>query len=114
MTLDKIRLEVEAAYSDCNNNSNESRNLNYFCESAVNPKQAVKIMESALGNGSYNSFHPSLLLGFPSDSKIHIAREGSVCIYVENNINVMIKHVEDFGMNYSHGKFENLSRYWWD
>jgi hypothetical protein len=36
----------------------------------------------------YNAFAPSLLLKLPADSKIYLAREGSVCVYVETKANI--------------------------
>jgi hypothetical protein len=45
-------------------------------------------MTAALGcevpeEAGYNSFCPVLLDNLPDDSKIWLAREGSVCVYVE-------------------------------
>ena len=127
--LDKVKFEavkeeVKLAYADCNGNRKcdsgyDKRNLNYFCQTAVSPSEAVKIMKAALAEFkseeySYNDFRVKALNDFPKDAKIHIARESSVCVYVEDNVNVFIKYADEFSVNNTKGDFKNLSRYWWD
>ena len=47
-------------------------------------KDAMDIMEQALPGG-YNDFKAELIGKLPSDAKIQLGREGSVCIYVKTS-----------------------------
>ena len=59
----------------------EIRNLGFRASQAVDPATAQAIMEKIVP--SYNEFKPNLLGLLPDDCKVVIAREGSVCIYVQ-------------------------------
>lgn len=50
----------------------------------MSKKEAMDIMMQALPDG-YNDFMPQLLDKLPSDAKIQLGREGSVCLYVKTN-----------------------------
>lgn len=91
-----LKNEVMSAYADCNlgwDKGQKIRNLNYRASREVDKDTAVEILTAALGaktpeDASYNNFCPSLLNKLPDDSRIWIAREGSVCIYVETKSKV--------------------------
>jgi hypothetical protein len=59
----------------------EVRNLGFRASKAVSPKTAAAIMEKLVDN--YNGFSWKYLLKLPDDCKVVLAREGSVCIYVQ-------------------------------
>jgi len=48
----------------------------------LSQKEAMDIMKQALPGG-YNDFKAELIGKLPSDSKIQLGREGSVCLYVK-------------------------------
>lgn len=50
----------------------------------LNKRDAMAIMKQALPGG-YNEFKAELIDKLPSDAKIQIAREGSVCLYVKTS-----------------------------
>ena len=122
--FNRVKEEVKLAYADCNGNKSydetcNERNLKYFCETAVTPAEAEKIMKSALSDFvsdgyAYNEFRAKHLNNFPKEAKIHLARESSVCIYVEDNINIFMKSADEFHKNETKGNFDHLARYWWD
>lgn len=91
---EQISREIETAYADCMveedtgkafRKAMNTRQLQFIASAPMNRDQAAQIMTKVLRNtgGSYNAFTPNLLLKFPADCKIWIAREGSVCLYVE-------------------------------
>lgn len=59
----------------------QMRNLQFRASRAVKPETAYKIMKRACPG--YNEFDCELIKLFPDDCKIVIAREGSVCLYVQ-------------------------------
>jgi hypothetical protein len=83
---DKIEEEVMAAYSDCNQESYKygsgERNLHFRASEQVSVDEAKRIMKKAIPRG-YNAFRADLLDHLPPECKVEIAREYSVCIYVE-------------------------------
>jgi hypothetical protein len=90
--VETVRKEVVRAYADCNCDHKsyaaglKIRNLHFRASAWVTPAEAAAIMTEALGGGKdagYNAFSPSLLLNIPERSKVWIARESSVCMYVE-------------------------------
>ncbi len=59
--------------------------------------------------GGYNAFEADLLKKLPSDCRVTIAREGSVCIYVDGNIPKIPS------MNADEWSFDGKeTRIWWD
>ena len=84
--MTNVEEEVMAAYSDCNQESYEygsgERNLHFRASEQVSVEEAQRIMEKAIPGG-YNAFKADLLDHLPTECKVEIAREYSVCIYVE-------------------------------
>ncbi len=91
-----LKKEVMSAYADCNRGwekGKKIRDLEYRASQSVDKYTAIDILTAALGaktpdDAGYNNFCPSLLNKLPDDSRIWIAREGSVCVYVETNSEV--------------------------
>lgn len=77
-----VKKETINAYSDCNGLSKESRQLDFLASRPVTVKEAEEIMLLAV-EGGYNAFKPELISLLPQDSKIWLAREGSVCLYLD-------------------------------
>ena len=75
----KILKEVRNAYGDLNDL--KVRNLNFQASEFVSRDEAFAILDEVVK--SYNEFRPSLINYFHKDHKIKIAREGSVCLYVQ-------------------------------
>lgn len=76
----------------------------------LNKKQALDILTQALPNG-YNEFKPQIIDKLPADSKIQIAREGSVCLYVTtstkpNRISLKADELDEVQ--------PSVYRIWWD
>jgi hypothetical protein len=94
--LFNLKKEVMLAYADCNREWEKGkniRNLDYRSGQDVDKDAAIDIMTAALGADSpdeagYNNFSPTLLKKLPDDSRIWLAREGSVCIYVATNVKI--------------------------
>jgi len=85
----KILEEVKQAYIDawsdkCFDEVEPLRNLDFRASEPVSPKVAVQIMKKAVPNG-YNDFTPDLL-DVLDDCQVTLAREGSVCIYVDREL----------------------------
>lgn len=86
-----LKKDVMLAYADCNRGWDKGkniRNLHYRAYQDVDKETAIEILTAALGaktpeDAGYNGFCPSLLKKLPDDSRIWIAREGSVCVYVD-------------------------------
>lgn len=115
-----LRTEVIRAYSDCNNSSYEEglkiRNLNFRASMPVSPEEAAEIMTEALGgnkDAGYNDFEPALLLNIPKNSKVWIAREGSVCMYVEAD-EVITQWVHKMRADEADMQDNREWRLWWD
>jgi hypothetical protein len=109
----KVENEVREAYCDSNTSipweeSSKRRNLNFLASESVSVLDAVSIMRKAVP--SYNEFEPDLLTRLPKGSKVSIAREGSVCIYVMPPILKEIKAMKADEWS-TQG---NLTRIWWD
>ncbi len=107
-----IRQEVLDAYSDCNSLSRSRRNLNFRSSKSVSVSDAVEIMSKAI-EGGYNNFSPNLLDLLPSHANVWIAREGSVCIYVDCELSS--KQVANLQCDeYDSTDNPNVYRLWWD
>jgi hypothetical protein len=81
-----VQDEVRQAYLDCWSHRDfmevESlRNLQFRASDFVSRDEAVAILSDVMDG--YNNFEPKLLLKLPEDCKVVIAREGSVCVYVD-------------------------------
>ena len=81
----QIEKEVMSAYADCHErrdpNEGTSRNLNFRASESVDSEEAMRIMKKAIPHG-YNHFSADLLEHLPTGCMVEIARENSVCIYV--------------------------------
>jgi len=77
-----VKKETINSYSDCNGLSKESRQLDFLASKTLTIKEAEEIMSLAV-EGGYNYFKPELISILPQDSKIWLAREGSVCLYLD-------------------------------
>lgn len=76
----------------------------------MSKRDAMNIMKQALPSG-YNEFRPEIIDKLPSDAKIQIAREGSVCLYVKTNTKPrrMSLKADELDM-----VGDNTYRIWWD
>ena len=77
-----VKKEVKQAYKE------STPNFNFLASATVTIDEAVNIMVEALeGNNEnvsgYNEFMPSHFRRLPEGTKITLAREGSVCAYVQ-------------------------------
>jgi hypothetical protein len=106
-----VRRSVLVAYNE------DTRQLDFRAMSPVSIDVAVKIMAEALGvsenEEGYNSFKPSILRKLPKGSQIILAREGSVCVYVQGNVKNTVKADEH---EYIEARYplRNVTRLWWD
>jgi hypothetical protein len=118
----KVKKEVGRAYADCwmkdFEKAEKIRNLNFIASQPLSKADAIKVMNDCVEG--YNKFTPGLLDHLPDDSNITIAREGSVCMYIDS------KELSKF----SNGELEKLQakmgadelehthgstfRIWWD
>ena len=92
------------------------RNLNFRASKAVSRDRAIKILQYAIPRG-YNEFNADLLKLLPKDAKIFIAREGSVCIYVNKVISESLasEMMADENDEVPYGeKGGSEWRMWWD
>ena len=83
----QIEKEVMSAYADCHDAGASmpwpmGRNLNFKASESVDSEEAMRIMKKAIPHG-YNHFSADLLEHLPTGCMVKIARENSVCIYVE-------------------------------
>lgn len=85
MTYEAVKEFVKWTYVDCWMKdfqvASKLRNLDTKAQYAVSRQEAYDIVSEFITG--YNAFTPKLILQLPEDSKITIAREGSVCLYVE-------------------------------
>ncbi len=130
-----IEEEVMAAYSDCNQESYKygsgERNLHFRASEQVSVDEAKRIMEKAIPGG-YNAFRADLLDHLPPECKVEIAREYSVCIYVEFT-DEMFRHrrptqglidageelgttmdADETQMTFDCDNGSFIARFWWD
>jgi len=111
--------DVRNAYSDCNGTKHE-RNLNFRANEYCSVSVAVEILERTVVR--YNAFRPELLNRLPNGSKVILAREGSVCVYVISPITVDTCVLKDtLKANECHlrtidfgGQNIPVYRIWWD
>lgn len=86
---DKITEEIIKAYSDCNGiYESAKRKLDFKASGALSLNEAKEAMKQAIPNG-YNEFTASKLrvldAVIDTEVKCWVAREGSVCLYLENH-----------------------------
>ena len=73
-------------------------------------KDAMSIMQQALPDG-YNDFRAELIGKLPSDAKIQLGREYSVCLYVKTNTKPSKASLKADEL---HEVEPGLYRIWWD
>lgn len=109
-----IRLEAIEAYADAHPLHGDSpsamgrRNLHWRASAPVTRDEAIAIMEETCP--SYNEFSPKLLRKLPADAMVTLAREGSVCVYVDKAGTASVKSLKA-------DEFDNDGtnvRIWWD
>lgn len=114
-----VAARVIAAYSDQWEDVKDPRNLDYFEETPVNGKDLIEIMSAAVEG--YNDFSgkestEQIVQAFGEDESYHIAREGSVCIYVKPKAkNYWLHKLEQ--LNVDEALFDGkkmMFRFWWD
>lgn len=105
----KVFSEVRKAYSDCWSIKNyHNRNLNFKASAPVSVPEAIKFLKSS-NPGGYNAFDADILGELPAGAMVTIAREGSVCIYVEGKCD-KLRTADEHDYNPS----TNQTRMWWD
>ena len=103
----QVAFEVFQAYKDCNDGQSfGERNLNFRAFRPVPAKVASEIMAKAVPYG-YNNFTADLLGKIKGD--ILLAREGSVCVYVEPGAVAEHELGED-----EYNVIDGKLRLWWD
>ena len=111
--VEAVRKEVMTAYADCHmpfESAQKIRNLNFRASAVVSPAEAKAILEEA--HVYYNEFEPSLLDQFHPHCLVTIAREGSVCLYIQDYPAQLppasAVKADEYHVQGSH------HRYWWD
>lgn len=107
----QVLKEVKIAYADCLDQSEKSykiRQLHFRASNSVSPAEAKEILEKC--NVYYNEFEPNILDKFPPDCQVSIAREGSVCLYINGKNLPSAREV----LADEKDKINNEVRYWWD
>lgn len=116
MSLASVEQEVSEAYADCYLESelegNRRRNLRFKASESVSRDEAIRIMETYVMG--YNNFEPSQISFLPEDSKIVIAREYSVCLYIEGDITNQVNSRNLQFQECDYKKEINQTRLWWD
>lgn len=116
----EISHEIMQAYIDCwdlkdwqkdFDRVTKARNLNFRASAPLMQDQAIAVFKKAVPHG-YNNFRADLLLALPEGCKVTVAREGSVCIYVDPkpSDDVIARLMVDESDDYQ-GKGWRL---WWD
>lgn len=82
LNFENVKAATRWAYNE------ETRQLDFRAESVVTVDEAVEIMTEALELDAaedlgYGEFAPSLLRALPMGTMVLLAREGSVCVYVQ-------------------------------
>lgn len=114
--------EVEEAFADCHgtreawNHGMNRRNLDFHASAEVTRAEAKEIMTAYVPG--YNQFRPSLLDKLPADSRVLIAREFSVALYVKTNfpsaINAEEMLADECDVEENDGEYAAVVRLWWD
>ena len=124
---ERVLNETLLAYADAHKSKlteeriMQLRNLDFRASKTISRNEAIEIMGKAIDNG-YNLFEAKLLKHLPADSRIYLAREGSVCIYVGGNLDSRLQKkmkVDEFNYTHSDGRVGKYSipgftRLWWD
>lgn len=111
---------LAGAYSDCHRHNPggyiPQRNLDFCCPVTVSLPEAIRLLGRYVPG--YNAFDPALLKVLPPKCRVRLAREGSVCLYVETR--APLDHTlrrrlkcDEFDLYQQHGQ-TRLYRLWWD
>ena len=112
--LAKVTKEVCHAYNE------DTRQLQFKASAPVTIEEAVKIMAKALDCDEdvegYNNFKPNLLRHLPAGSKVTLAREWSVCVYVTLPKGVAFEDINTSPLNADEcdNPEKGIVRVWWD
>ena len=112
-TKTTVEIDTRRAYADAHGNNPNAyvlRNLNFRADKAVSRDEAVAIMAKAMPHG-YNEFDAKLLLLLPAFAHVTLARENSVCIYLEGKVNEIPAMKAD---EWDYDPEKNETRVWWD
>jgi len=111
---------VIAAYSDEFEDVTAKRDLDYFEKTPVSGSELVKIMSKVLARG-YNDFDGAKakqVADAMGDADFHIAREGSVCIYVKPKHSIWLGGGSKLGKikadEITFDVEKEMFRFWWD
>jgi hypothetical protein len=113
--MQEILDQVRKAYSDCWmpwEEGSQLRDLDFRASEPVSRDEAREIMQEAIPN-SYNAFQARLLLQLPADSRVTIAREGSVCIYVKGKLPDRLCQ-SMLADEFTYDPARDETRIWWD
>lgn len=107
------RLKEQKAY--------KSRNLNFRAPASVSVFDAIEIMRIALcvpvsTVDAYNNFRPGYLGMLPTGTKVTLAREGSVCVYVTlpEGMTIDARTQRAMMVDEFHPQSDGTIRLWWD
>lgn len=116
--IEPVRQRILKVYCDCRDFGTDwelvrkQRELDFKSDQSVTRDEAIAIIKEAIPV-DYNLFEASLLKKLPKESKVWIAREGSVCIYVEGCMLATLQRsmrADEF----SYDEKTNQTRIWWD
>lgn len=109
-----VLFEVKEAYFDCWNEqdaeANKRRKLEFRASLPVSRDEAIVIMKEAVPQG-YNEFNAMRLVFLPVDAQLTLAREASVCVYVQGKLP---KNDELRNDEHHYIGDKNETRLWWD
>lgn len=114
--LQKLRQLRETKEVNFGKNANRyakgysGKDMMWKSETILSIKDAMEIMKQALPGG-YNGFKAELIAKLPPDSKIQIAREYSVCLYVKTNTKPRMSSLQADEL---HEVSPGVYRIWWD
>jgi hypothetical protein len=118
----EVMKSVGMAYADCwisdFYRAEKVRDLDFRAPYSLSKSDVIEVMNFWFNR--YNRFVPDLLEHLPADSSITIAREGSVCMYVESKELIKFSYSELEGLR-EKMKADELDRIygskiriWWD
>lgn len=117
MKLAEIRESVMKAYADCHGNlpfeqTMNVRDLHFRADAAITRDNAIDIMGAAITTG-YNEFSASVLAQLPESALVTLARENSVCVYVNGKLGQSFADkMKADELDYNPNTKE--TRIWWD
>ena len=107
-----VRLTALEAYADAHPvespDAYKRRKLDWRAVAPVTRDEAIAIMQETCP--SYNKFAPKVLRKLPADAMVTLARESSVCVYVDKVGRATAKNMK--ADEFSKGELD--TRIWWD